>query len=709
MLIKVFDENLSSYKDFHDSSSNISHDDFFENSIPIIFSKLWEYPDLIDHFFEFIEQHAGNPRNNWIDNVIYFIQCHIENIKNYFEDELFDIKAYYFWKDKMHWDLVFLEDSPLQKNIYETSRFIKKQPDDYDTFLESKQENPEIFFIYKDLCEKEFFQDNKKLLDDIIQFSETCSSNCFTYISSVLSCFHPMIQKDPTTLMDICMDLRELHNSIPDGWSKWYLGNTFHELSYFLWNSPQSWEKIKAYISKNINNKRVFSVFKKGVSQFHTEHNFLLLFKYLIHHSPKKIYTVFNSLLSANDIWVTMELLKSININLWKDIDFQELIETGKRLKIDKREQQRLESAVKTWKRTQENKLSESQKIARNTIVKILWSWFNNYLIEFIHHKTKVKISSILDLRDIDITNEHLEDILQNQDFIDVFKMFQWTTINKENFKNILLSYIDSITSDSKRWFPYKNKENISWCNKQGIDINKLNSKHRKTYKIKKEKTQEDWQINKINDFYIIWCSKIDEFNKILPYWVEALKDANSAWLLVLEFNTVIQKREAELKKIDENLYEDLKLQIRSIEKLLSNKKSKEITHISIEQELNPLQISLMWNKVDGSCLDYYSNIKNYWSCATNAVDINKPVFFIYDQDWVFIARVLCAIDNDKKIMRFPVYTKGNINTDLNPYMNTYIKEFAKTIWLWLWGDITNVEQILGEEWYEDPVIEIYE
>ena len=86
-----------------------------------------------------------------------------------------------------------------------------------------------------------------------------------------------------------------------------------------------------------------------------------------------------------------------------------------------------------------------------------------------------------------------------------------------------------------------------------------------------------------------------------------------------------------------------------------------------------------MGNRVDGSCLSYYSNIGNFWSVATNAVEVNKPVFYIYDQDGNMIGRLLAAITDNKQLIRFShIYTKGNVQVDLDTHMNTYLREFAQ-------------------------------
>lgn len=69
----------------------------------------------------------------------------------------------------------------------------------------------------------------------------------------------------------------------------------------------------------------------------------------------------------------------------------------------------------------------------------------------------------------------------------------------------------------------------------------------------------------------------------------------------------------------------NIALQIQSIKKLQN--KLVEVVHvssISIYRELDPVNICMMGNWVDGSCLSFDSGVGNYWSAFTNALECNK-------------------------------------------------------------------------------------
>jgi hypothetical protein len=176
-------------------------------------------------------------------------------------------------------------------------------------------------------------------------------------------------------------------------------------------------------------------------------------------------------------------------------------------------------------------------------------------------------------------------------------------------------------------------------------------------------------------------------------------------------FNTAVKPKLEELKSKSplwsadfDTLYADLLLQIQSINNLLKTSKAKDITSITIYRETNPLNVTMMWNWVDGSCLSFYSTVWNYWSTATNALDINKWVYYIKDQTGNIIWRVLTAIDNNWKLLRFRLYKKGNIDINLDTHVDEYLKWIAHEVWLWINGDISKVKLLNWEKWYEDPV-----
>ncbi|MCA9378638.1 hypothetical protein KC711_07310 [Candidatus Peregrinibacteria bacterium] len=86
-----------------------------------------------------------------------------------------------------------------------------------------------------------------------------------------------------------------------------------------------------------------------------------------------------------------------------------------------------------------------------------------------------------------------------------------------------------------------------------------------------------------------------------------------------------MKKEEFKIKEKDtDNLFEDLNFQINSIQEQFTTKKSKKVSKVVIERELDPLNCLMMGNWVDGSCLSFYSSVGNYYSAISNTIDVNK-------------------------------------------------------------------------------------
>ena len=128
---------------------------------------------------------------------------------------------------------------------------------------------------------------------------------------------------------------------------------------------------------------------------------------------------------------------------------------------------------------------------------------------------------------------------------------------------------------------------------------------------------------------------------------------------------------------------------------------------VSIEKELDPLKILMMWNWVDWSCLNFYEWQGNFMYVITNAIDVNKSVFYVRDNKEKVIWRVLLAIDEDKKAVTFKLYKKWNPKTDVEKYCITYIKDYCLKLWLWLNWDPKKVKNISWAMWYVDHIMEI--
>ena len=158
----------------------------------------------------------------------------------------------------------------------------------------------------------------------------------------------------------------------------------------------------------------------------------------------------------------------------------------------------------------------------------------------------------------------------------------------------------------------------------------------------------------------------------------------------------------------NENLLQDLKTQINAIKSLTGQVESKKDLlgeKIIITSEFDPLEILQMGNYVTGSCLNSYGS--NYWSTIVNACEVNKKVLWAKNHKGEVLARLLIAVDEDKRIVRFPIYYTTNIKMDR--FFNNYIIELAKKCKFGINGDSNKVLRIFDAGWYTDGTVKIGE
>lgn len=421
------------------------------------------------------------------------------------------------------------------------------------------------------------------------------------------------------------------------------------------------------------------------------------IFDYYIENKQKSIIELMQKLLIAKDIWIktNFKLITDLLDVSW--IKSTELKKTKEKLEktFDKLERLSWINRDKQWFLKFLQITKNFDDFAIEQVKKYFSILIEDYFNMIYDKKVKQKFVNELNLRSL----KNLDEILKKEEFIEAFKMYQKTDINKKQFKEIILN---SIYWDKD--FVLKLEKNQKWLNSTYIKDKNMSLWQEENEQI--IDIWEDWKkVDKTKD--------IEQFlqianNKLELFW---LKKQEKPWKLVNYFNTEVKKNKENLKKNSglsdeefENIYNDLVLQVSSINNLFKETKAREVTKIKIYKENDPLKILMMWNLVDWSCFNFYSKIWNYWATATDALDINKWVFYIEDQNWEIIWRTLIAIDNYWKIVRFWTYLKWNIEVDLDKYFDEYIKWLCTKIWLWINWDIKKVELLNWEKWYRDPV-----
>ncbi len=323
------------------------------------------------------------------------------------------------------------------------------------------------------------------------------------------------------------------------------------------------------------------------------------------------------------------------------------------------------------------------------------------YFERILDHKLYTTIKSHL----WDIWSESISRLLQNHDFIEIFKMYLKTSINKEQFKDILQAYTknESIGNVKKLLDNPKNNEWRSKMEGQWIDMSYFLQEHRQTFQIQKDEEYSHDQ--DIQHFYGIAKGYMQQLG--YDDEIQTVEDLVSVfqreWKPKENQELIYQKSWFTQSEFDQ-IFANIELQVRSIQELFHSQKAKNITSITLYRETNPMRVLMMGNWVDGSCLSFYSSVGNFWSTAINALDINKSVFYFEDQNGDIIGRVLVAIDNNWNLLRFHMYKKGNISINLDQYFDPYIRDIVQKSSMWMNGDVELVDLLNGEKWYKDPV-----
>ncbi|MBT6775076.1 hypothetical protein HOA91_06945 [Candidatus Woesearchaeota archaeon] len=168
------------------------------------------------------------------------------------------------------------------------------------------------------------------------------------------------------------------------------------------------------------------------------------------------------------------------------------------------------------------------------------------------------------------------------------------------------------------------------------------------------------------------------------------------------QYKTLTKKSE------EKDLLNDLKTQINALKSLSGQEEERKGIiggKITIASEFDPLEILQMGNYVNGSCLNTYG--ANYWSTIINASEVNKRVLWAKNHKGDVIARLLIAVDEDKRIVRFPTYYATSLK--LERFFDYYIIELAKKCGFGINGDKNKVLRIFDGGWYADGTILIGE
>lgn len=442
--------------------------------------------------------------------------------------------------------------------------------------------------------------------------------------------------------------------------------------------------------------------------------DFTAIYAYLLKYK-KKSFTKYLDILNTSykrDFEFDYELFNELEVLLkWKDYFW--IMNFSKKFYIAWKDKKEFENVFK----------HKNDEI----IYKILWKmillefekFYKFWILEFIYLWSESENFDHL-IDNVDFWK------INNKDFLECCKICLNASFNREIWLKILEKYLLWEFDNLEELKIYDTKKNISWISKNLNEeqIKIWLSKNREEFYISDnnfttlEEIQKNisdsiydacWIIKKIN---CLWFELRDQFEDYLDFEKYFANPLNRDYSKFKNF-CASWKSDSEKLEQAKNLFSELLLKIDEIDVLSESEASfknenrflinwRKIEKIIIEKELNPLRMLQMWNFVDWSCLSYYNQNWYYYSAISNTIDVNKWVFYLYDENEELIWRVLVTIWNDNKLTRYKMYYKWKVNISLNQYFDEYFRNLAEKMWIEINWLQENVQKIECEEWYED-------
>lgn len=441
--------------------------------------------------------------------------------------------------------------------------------------------------------------------------------------------------------------------------------------------------------------------------------NFWNIFLYYLENKRKSIVEVFQILwnISLFELNIDLNKFKTIDDFRWEnwEIDFVKLKNNFKKI-LELNNDPKIHKSLNQF-----DNFTKAKNIS--WLNSILMENFMKYFHNLIHKKLKIKIIS--EIKKV-LINEKIdfdkidETKFDNPIFIEACKMAINPKYNKFQITLLLYNYLIWKFDNLQDLNQYNTNKNIDWLN------NYLTKNQQKIWLSanKKEITLENNNKNneildqnllsRINNHFEIAILKLHEINKL---WFDFKTIYSNPSQLVNYFYSELKKHPEFIKNENESLFKDFILQISSIKEIsfslkkINSKNSSNIktsSTVLIQKELDPLEILMMWNYVDWSCLSFYSLVWNYYSSISNAIDVNKWVYYIKDEYWNILWRCLLTIWNDKKLSRYNMYYNWNVNIPIDNFFDDYTVELSKKLWLELNWSEEEIENIECDYWYLD-------
>lgn len=243
-----------------------------------------------------------------------------------------------------------------------------------------------------------------------------------------------------------------------------------------------------------------------------------------------------------------------------------------------------------------------------------------------------------------------IEELLKGKNILEYKPNMEWVNLMKANNLNI------------DKWIGHYQKE--------------YTPENSNSYFLSIEKKQED-QIERIRQYLKKYCDEdFVELSQIEP---------------IIERNK---------NKIPEECLLDIKNRINIIKSNEGIKSSLIPRKIIVTSEEDPIKTLQMGECVNNSCLSLSGS--NAFAVIANAVDINKKIAWIKDENDNILGRILMAITEDGKLVGFRAFANDpriDINPAIKDFLNAYAQEIGTEV-----ANEGKVAELITFRWYNDGI-----
>ena len=155
----------------------------------------------------------------------------------------------------------------------------------------------------------------------------------------------------------------------------------------------------------------------------------------------------------------------------------------------------------------------------------------------------------------------------------------------------------------------------------------------------------------------------------------------------------------------------DMKIQIEGIQRILEPDEeeipSRVVTKITIERETNPLNVLMMGYYFADSCI--HPRRVNAYASFANALEANKAVLWIRDQDGEIIGRVLIGINDKGELVRYETFVIEEL--DIGQFEEE-VQDYLIDLYHYLGlkdgsHESENPTTLFMEDWYDDGLVDL--